>query len=106
MRRAFLFLATLLIVSTSLEALNKPSNTTKSSRLAYYISVVKKRFQGKPLTRKEAQTLSSLKKWTVISLAIAGTIGTTGLYRLYRGHPAITPIPPEAPSEEEEEDAD
>ncbi len=87
MRRTFLFMATLFIASTSLEALSEPSNTAQSSRLAYYISVVKKQFQGKPLTRKEAQTLSSLKKWAVISLAAAGTLGTTGLYRLYMGHP-------------------
>ena len=87
MRRTFLFMVTLFIASTSLEALSEPSNTAQSSRLAYYISVVKKRFQGKPLTRKEAQTLSSLKKLTVISLAVAGTLGATGLYRLCMGHP-------------------
>ncbi len=95
MHRASLFLATFFIASTALsEPLSEPSNTAKSSGLAYYSSVIKKRFQGKPLTRKEAQTLSSLKKWTVISLAVAGTLGGAGLYRLYRGHPATDDTPP------------
>ena len=106
MRRTFLFMATLFIASTSLEALSEPSNTAQSSRLAYYISVVKKRFQGKPLTRKEAQTLSSLKKLTVISLAVAGTLGATGLYRLCMGHPTSNGDAAVEEEEEEEEEVD
>ncbi len=89
MRRTFLFMATLLITSTLFPVAHcRPSNNAAPTGLAYYISVVKKQFQGKPLTRKEAQTLSSLKKWAVISLAAAGTLGTTGLYRLYMGRTA------------------
>jgi hypothetical protein len=101
MYRAFLFLTALLIASTIMpEATNTPSSNPNRTCLSYYVAVVKKRLQGKLLTRKEAQSLSSLKKWGALVLFLAGasTIGLYSLGNLSRNDETSAPAQP-APSD-------
>ncbi len=90
----YLLIAFLLISTMPLEAKPALSSNAGPTGLAYYIAVVKKRFQGKPLTRKETETFSSLKKGLLVTLAVTGTLGATGLYRLYSGQSKINESPP------------